>query len=201
VVLGVSTESGSDRIRKSHSVSELPPDPVANAPGTDTGWQPPAIISPGQKYPQIAHVCACRSGDDGVAQRLKKRKRIAASQEIISIEVDGLGALDGGAVDYGPSRATVAVDSISAGAEGHEFIVAVRAQHREPQSRFEISPASPIALDATGELAAGDETDWRAVRVLRAKLSQAIHKLRASFIDLLIGNIVRRLNEVTMRFS
>jgi hypothetical protein len=32
----VSTWSGSDRIKKSHWVSEVLPDPVATAPGTDT---------------------------------------------------------------------------------------------------------------------------------------------------------------------
>src|SRR5262249_39071291 len=70
-----------------------------------------------QEDAHVAYVRSRWSSRDGVAERSEKRIRIAAIQEVLRVQANSAGALEGRTIYNRTCCRTIAVDTVSAGAE------------------------------------------------------------------------------------
>ena len=103
---------------------------------------------------QVANICAGGTGDDQVVELFEESVGVAACEILFGVEVFISSARESCLVgDCARSRA-VAVDAVSARAQGDDVSVLIIETDGAAQGSFEVSAATPVASDWTGEFTA-----------------------------------------------
>ena len=110
-----------------------------------------------EKDAEIAEIVAGGSGEEGVAEVGEEGKGVAASEEVLRREMEGVRAGERCAVGNGARGGGVAVDAVGSGAENGDGLAGDFFNASENEGG--IAAADSLPRDRTADFAVGDERD------------------------------------------